>query len=108
MSDPFNLQNLDYDKLYPLENNEEDLLPLETDGDLQGVLDALIELHQLDSETNQIEQFQQDHNSIVQAISLNKTMQKKVQAHIAFIDQLLAKNNTAIVCLFFIYSRGSN
>ncbi|KAG2211212.1 hypothetical protein INT47_006331 [Mucor saturninus] len=116
MSDPFHLQTSEYGDLYPittngsdafplqtnkddpiLQTNQDDLLPLEADGDLQGVLDALIELHQLDSEETHAERFQKDYNSITHALSLNKTMQKKVQENIEFIDQLLAKNDTAIV-----------
>lgn len=89
MSDQFNIDTSQFDN---------DLLYSgDQDGDLQGVLDALIELHQLDADKAKIENFEHDYASIVEAISLNQAMQQKVIGQIEFIDQLLLKNETTTV-----------
>lgn len=89
MSDQFNIDTSHFDNglLYPGDQDE----------DLQGVLDALIELHQLDADKAKIENFEYDYASIVEAINLNQAMQQKVISQIEFIDQLLLKNETTTV-----------
>ncbi|KAI7899860.1 uncharacterized protein BX663DRAFT_519740 [Cokeromyces recurvatus] len=65
--------------------------PTERQDDLHDVLNALLELHELENK-NEYEQFSINQQSIIKAINLNAKIQKEVERQIQIIDDQLSIN----------------
>lgn len=89
----------------PLDFNFESIQPPthnEDDGGMEGVLEALLELHQLEARENTFKNYERDHTTINKAISLNERLQKQVLLQIEFIDKQLDSNAKTMV-ISYIY-----
>lgn len=79
---------------------------LEEPDDMQQVLDALLELHDLEpSVESQV--YESNYLTIVNAIHLNEVFQSVVNKQIEAIDQLLETNQQLMVSLLPLVSRGT-